>query len=172
MTDLVPPPPMNLAGIPAEHAGPLLDVWAKVGFHLESLTAAVAEQNRRRERLALAIHQVPIATQGLAASGTIDAPQLWGPRAGFWWDCHRLTAAGFSAGTVAVYKNGVADGNQVAAFQSAGVVTNGKAQCLIGPGDRLIAVGTGITLNTGTSQWVLGGDAIQIESWAIFDYLV
>lgn len=152
--------------------GPLLDVWAKIGVRLESLSAAVEEQNSRHERLARAVHQVPIATQGLAASGTIDQPQVWGPRGGFWWDCHRLTAAGFSAGTVAVYKNAVADGNQVAAFSSAGIITNGKAQLLLGPGDRLIAVGTGITLNAGTAQWVLGGDALQVESWALFDYLI
>ena len=165
MTDFMPP---QLE----DGQGPMLDLWAQIGVRLESLTAAVQEQNHRQQRLAHAIHQVPIATQGLAASGTIDSPQAWGPRAGFWWDCHRLTAAGFSAGTVAVYKNGVADGNQLFAFQSAGVITNGKAQGLIGPGDRLIAVGTGIVLNAGTAQWVVGGDAMQIESWALFDYLV
>lgn len=163
---------LALPAQPPGGGGPLLDLWAKIGVRLETLAAETARANDRRDRLSRAIHQVPVATQALAASGTIDVPQLWGPSAGFWWDCHRLTAAGFSAGTVAVYKNAVADGNQVMAFQSAGVVTNGKAQVLLGPKDRLIAVGSNITLNAGAAVWSVGGDAMQVEAWALFDYLV
>ena len=159
-------------GPPDLSAGPLLDVWAKIDLRLESMAAAAHEQNRRRDQLRQAIHMVPVGTVQIPGSGTLDSPMILGPRAGFWWDVRRLTAAGFSAGTVAAYKNGVADGNQVFAFSSAGVITNGKAQVMLGPGDRLIYVSSNITLNTGAAGVSIGGDAIQVEAWALFDYLV
>ena len=151
--------------------GPLLDVWAKVGVRLESLTAAVQEQTQMEQRYLLAVHQVPIATQLIAGNGTIDVPQLLGPSGGYWWDVTRLTAAGFSAGTVTVYKNGVADGNQLPSFPSAGVLTFGR-RMLLGPKDRLIYVTAGITLNSGAGGVSVGGDAIQVEAWAMPRYLL
>ena len=159
-------------GLPDVQGGPLLDVRAELGVRLESLTAAVAEQNDRAQRLLQAIHQVPLATKQIASNGTIDSPQDLGPSGGFWWDVRRVTAAGFSAGTVTVYKNAVVDGNQVLAFASAGVINMGKAHLLLGPKDRLVYVTANITLNSGAAGVSIGGDALQIESWALPSYLM
>jgi hypothetical protein len=156
---------------PEEQGGPLLDVWAKIGVSLETVGAELTEQRRRQNLLWDAVHEVPVPTQQIAGNGTIDVPQLLGPSGGYWWDVTRLTAAGFSAGTVTVYKNAVADGNQLPSFPQAGVVTFGR-RMLLGPKERLLFVTAGITLNPGAAGVSVGGDAIQVASWALPDYLL
>jgi hypothetical protein len=161
------------SGLPPslEEQGPLLDVWAKIAVSLETVGVELAEQRRRQDQLWQAVHEVPIQTQFIAGNGTIDVPQVLGPSGGYWWDVTRLTAAGFSAGTVTVYKNAVADGNQLPSFPQAGVVTFGR-RMLLAPKARLVFVTAGITLNAGVPGVSVGGDAIQVASWALPDYLL
>lgn len=106
---------------------------------------------------------IPLA----AGAGTLDAPGLLGPRDGFWWDVRRLSAWGFTAGTVNVYLNdATGSGELVAAYTSAGQFT-WSAHLLLGPLDRLVAVASGIT---GTVT--LAGQAIEVSAQKLPDYLI
>lgn len=93
---------------------------------------------------------VPIA----AGFGVLDVPQFFRPSLGEHWDVHRISATGFTAGSVAAWVNlpslaagqAVLAGALAASFPSAGVNTFGKAHChLRGGNDRLVFVATGIT---------------------------
>jgi hypothetical protein len=116
------------------------------------------------------IHPVlPIAA--LSGNGTLNVKDGWGPKTGYWWDLHRISAWGFTAGTLTVYRNsggsGSPSGIQVGVFSSVGEFTWGKGQKMIPPDDWLIFVAASIT---GTVQFEVGATAIQ-STW-LPNYLI
>jgi hypothetical protein len=102
---------------------------------------------RRRSAWGGKIRQVPIYATSLGASGTISQPGTLGPPTGFYWGIRRLTASGFTAGTVTFYDSS-ASGEPLAVAGSAiaGIPqTFGRGEVLLHPGHYLVIVAAGIT---------------------------
>jgi hypothetical protein len=127
------------------------------------------------------IHQVPIGPLQIAitaGAGVYQVPDMTAVRAGFMQSIRRLTASGFSAGTVAVYKSGavvggvfLGGGEPISAFAAAGINTLGRAEGLMDMGDNLIFVCTGITLSTGFAGVQINGASDCFTRDFLPDYL-
>lgn len=145
------------------------DGWyAMAGAALGQIQAAQAAQSRPRPRVPwLSCHPVPIlgAIQLAAGAGTLDQPDMYGPKDPYWWDLRRLTLWGWTAGTVTVYLNNP-NGTPLATATTPGEFT-WSAQHLLTPRDRMVFSATGIT---GTVE--IDGQAIEIETPWLSDYLV
>lgn len=141
--------------------GLLLELSAAVG----SLAEQVKHGGRGKPVIPWeACHPVgPIGA--LAASGTYDQPDLLGPHDPYWWDLRRFAAWGFTAGSVAIYKNSTS-GTQLGSLTAPGNIT-WSAQELFAPRDRLIVVATSIT---GAVQFELR--AIEVETLWLPEYLL
>lgn len=121
------------------------------------------------------IHQVPIGAIQVpisSGSGVFQINDLLMPKAGFMWSIRRLTASGYTAGTVVVYKGGMVVGGTYTGggdpfpFSAAGSATIGRAELLLDQGDSLVVVcgtavpgGVAITLATGFSGVQINGAA-------------
>ena len=139
-----------------------------------SLDGLSAEMRRRRDYARELLQNIQyiglipwgqITTSG--SSGALNQPTVMGPRTGWAWDVHRITAAGHTGGTVSVYIDAVADGNQVAVFSAAGVLTFGKGQILVESGHWLIAQAASLTGNATLSCAVT-----HIAQGYVSDYLL
>jgi len=127
-------------------------VAATLEVSLGRVVAALDRQERRHARLNQLLHLEPIVAS-LAASGTIDQPDMYGPRDGYWWDLRSVVASGWSAGTVTMYVN---DKNSAVQAQwSVPGENDWSGQKWLAPRDRLIFVAAGIT------------GSVQIQGWAI-----
>jgi hypothetical protein len=118
--------------------------------------------------MSLVLRQVPLAVPGIplsAGAGTMDQAQSLGPPQGYYWSVRRLTATGFTAGTVTAFIDSTA-GEPVVPFPQAGVFTFGRGEILLHPMSRLVISATGIT---GTVQ--LYGAADAFEDWYLPEYL-
>jgi hypothetical protein len=163
-----------------QQAGGLdLSVFASLGAQLGRVAAMMENRESRRAKLFEQLHQVPIAPPQIPLSGGTGALQmadLLSPKAGYMWSVRRLTASGFTAGTVMVYKNGYVDGapgtqtavggEPVLPFAQAGVATIGRGELLLDQNDQLIIIATGIT---GSVQ--INGAADNFERWLLPEYL-
>lgn len=108
----------------------------------------------------------PVGPNGaLVSSGTFDVPDLMGPHDPYWWDLRKFAAWGFTAGSVAIYKNS-AQGEQIGSLAAPGNIT-WSTQELMAPRDRIIVVATSIT---GTVQFVTR--AIEVETAWLPEYLM
>lgn len=108
----------------------------------------------------------PVAPYGaLAGTGTFDSPDLLGPHDPYWWDLRRFAAWGFTAGTVAIYKNNTT-GQQLGSLAAVGNIT-WSTQAWLRPRDRVIIVATGIT---GAVQWEL--EANEVKTAWIPEYIL
>lgn len=131
---------------------------------LGRVASALDRQRQENDRLALLVHPAPISyAQG--GPGTVDQPDRFGPKDGFLWDLRRITVSGFSAGSVAVYKNDV-NGPQLANFTAPGEWTWSGQQWLK-QRDRLIFIATGITGNV-----IIDGDAIAVSQQIYPQYVL
>ena len=149
----------------------MADVTAAAGASLEVTLGRIADrmdrEDRRQRRLDQLLHPEPIT--GViplsAGAGTLDQPDMYGPRDGYWWDVRRITVDGFTAGTVAVYRNNV-NTAKIANFTQAGEWT-WSGQMMLRMRERLLFVATGIT---GSVQ--VDGDAFAISAQVLADYLM
>lgn len=144
-----------------------LDVGLQLIASIETLTQQMRKAWQHEQRKAQAIRVIPLApSQAIASPFTIDVPDLLMAKTGYYWDVRRLALTGWSAGSVTVYRN-ASGGEPVAVFATPGVIVYGKAHLLLHPGEKLVAVGTGIT---GFVQ--LNGDVIALEAWLLPQYLI
>lgn len=153
---------------PAAAPGPLLDVWAKIGISLDTLTGELRADRAERARMMTVIRQVPLSTPQMtlnAGAGTIDIPDLLMVRTGYYWSVRRLTLSGWSAGSVTVWKNN-AGGEVLLAFPVPSTATLGRGEVLLEPGARLTVTAAGIT---GSVQ--MYGAADMFEDWYLPYYL-
>lgn len=125
-------------------------VQAAVGGSLELLLGRVAKNldrdRERKDRLFQLVNVVPIIG-ALNGSGTLDYPDRYGPTDGFTWDVRRISADGFTAGTVNLYKNDATGaGVRVASWSTPGTWT-WSGQLWLRARDRLVFIATGIAGN-------------------------
>lgn len=137
------------------------DIAVQLGRVADGLQAA----ERYRVRCMGALQRVPVVSTVVEGSGTIDQPDALGAKTGYYWSIRRLTCYGFSAGLVTVYRN-IAGGEPLVPYPQTGVATFGRGEMMLAPGERMIAVGTGIT---GSFQLV--GEADCFESWYLPEYV-
>jgi hypothetical protein len=179
---------MNASRGQDPEAGFDLSVFAGLSTHLGQVADLLAESNRmtasqqhRRERLFEQLHQVPIGAIQVpitAGAGAYQMADQLSPKAGYMWSIRRLTASGYTAGTVIAYKNGsvvggayTGGGDPMLPFASAGTFTFGRGEVLLDQNDQLILVCTGITLASGYGGVQLNGAADNFERWLLPDYL-
>jgi hypothetical protein len=155
--------------IASPEGGISLEVFAGMSASLGQLVAEAAWQREYKRNLIQEIHPFSVPAQGItltAGAGTLDQPNLLGPRTGRAWDVRRMSVTGFTAGTVTVCQT-QANADVLAVFSSAGVLLNGKAQLLVNAGDRMIFVASGIT---GSVTVSIAG--IDISATLLGDYLL
>lgn len=145
--------------------------------------AAASQQaaDHDRRRLFEQLHQVPIGAIQVpitAGAGVYQMADLLSPKAGYMWGIRRITASGYTAGTVVAYKNGsvvggayTGGGEPMAPFASAGTITIGRGEGLLDQNDQLIIVCTGITLAAGFAGVQINGAADNFERWLLPDYM-
>ena len=143
------------------------EVQASLSAAIGGLSGAISREERWRQRIAGAISQVPFAGSiSLAGgAGTYDAADQLQAKAGYCWSIRRITAQGFSAGTVTVYRNSTA-GEPIMPFPVAAVNTIGRGELMLMPTDRMIWQATGITGIV--NFW---GVADCFESWFLPYYI-
>ena len=151
-------------GAQAERDGSLASVHATVGLLAPKIDAmaSAAESGPAPTIPWRAIHYVWVPG-ALSASGTVDYPDVWGPKDGYHWDVRRISAWGFTAGTITIYRNS-ASGEQLGVFTSTGSYTfSGNA--FLGPRDRLIFVAASITGNVQIAM-----TAVEVETawWPVY----
>jgi hypothetical protein len=151
--------------------GPGLDLEAGISLQLGRVATALEKQQHtdlyRRARLRNNIFPFDINPGLITGSGTFDQPMVLGPREGFAWDVELLVAASFTAGTVTVYKQGIADHNIRGVFPSAGTLRYSGASLFLRAPERLLIVGTGITGNV-----TISGSAIMVAEEFVGEYLL
>jgi hypothetical protein len=144
-------------------------------FGRKATEAAELDQTARRLRLMGELHQVPLNPPVLvpvgSTSGTLQLADLLSPKTGFHWSLRRLSAWGFTAGTVTVFKN--ANGGEIVfVFPSAGTYTFGRGEILLEPNAQLVFSASGVTLAANSVGLQVGGAADCMPSWLLPDYLI
>jgi len=141
-----------------------------LGALADGLNALVDDKRSRPQQLWNAVRPVPILAGQVpltAGAGTLDVPDRYGPMDGYWWDVRRLSAWGFTAGTVNVYLNDPSGlGELLASFSQAGQYT-WSGQVLLSPQDRFVVIASGIT-----GIVSVAGQAIEVSAQALPDYLI
>jgi hypothetical protein len=130
------------------------------------------------------LHQIPVGAIQVpisAGTGVYQMNDLLMPKAGYMWSVRRLTASGYSAGSVIAYKGGVVTGTGANAaysgggepfpFSAAGAATIGRGELLLDAGDALIIVCSTITLSPGFPGVQINGAADCFEKWRLPEYL-
>jgi hypothetical protein len=159
--------------------GIALDAGFFVNFKasIDALTAETARLRKRQDRLSQGIHPFIVGPMPLTITsnaGTLAIPNLLGPQMSNYWDIHRISVTGYSAGTIAVYL-GQNNGDLVANFvtPSAGSIVGcqyfGKAHILLSGNDSLYFGASGITAAGGYLTVSLSG--VEIAADLIGDYL-
>jgi hypothetical protein len=110
----------------------------------DASTAAQAQLAAQEYQQIPFVINLPIA----AGAGSLNPVPATGPDVGYWWSIRRLSATGFSAGTVILFIDSTA-GEPVATFTGAAigtyVTTYGKGHQMLHPGSNLAITATGIT---------------------------
>ena len=122
---------------------------------------------RFKRRAADALRQVPFAGAITLSggAGTLQDYARFGVPNGYYCSVRRLTAQGFTAGTVTAYIDGTS-GEPVMPFSVAAVNTIGKGELLVHPLSQLVFGATGIT---GTVT--IWGAADVFETWLLPFYI-
>jgi hypothetical protein len=131
--------------------------------------AASLERHERARELAVPWYATvwPADLNSLYATGTvtIDQPDTHGPKTGWAWDLYRVSVAGFTTGTVTLYRTAVQPQNTLLSWTQPGMYTLDKRQGLIMPGDRFVWQFTGVD-NAYTA-----GAFVLIDITQLSDYL-
>jgi hypothetical protein len=146
-----------------------IEIMAGLSASIGNLAGQLEIDRESRRKLAQAIHPFTIPPQPIAVSGgagSLDQPNILGPRTGKYWDLRRISCTGFSAGTVTVYLS-QSGAEMVGVFSAAGVLTLGKAHILLGGNDRLYFSAASIT---GTPVVSIAG--LEIDATWIGEYLI
>jgi hypothetical protein len=172
MTEMVTRLGSSPAGL--DLPGPALEADAQVSVQVGRL-ATVLERQRsddrtRRVERSHAIFPFDFNPQTIGltgGAGTLNGASLYSPNEGYFWDIKKITAASFTTGTVALYKNAANDANAEVVFTQAGSYFFGTGQLLLNSNDFLVLVAAGITGNV-----TISGRAISVRADYLADYLL
>jgi hypothetical protein len=130
-----------------DETGVSFQILGALSASINGLSAQIQQERTHRERLTQALHPFVVSQQAItlsAGAGTLDQPNLLGPRTGKFWDLRRISCTGFSAGTVTVYLS-QPSADVLSVFSTAGVLLLGKAHIILGGNDRLYFSAASIT---------------------------
>jgi hypothetical protein len=177
----MPPLDASLLDLPGEpgnlsdaSGGGGLQVLAQLSASLGSVAVELRRQCDRQQRLTQALRQLTVGPGVIPISGgagTLSQDPMFGPNTGYFWSVRRLSAWGFTAGTVTVYLN-QPGGEILPSFPAPGSNTFGRGEVMLQPLDTLIFVASGITLASGFGQVIVQGVADNGELWIQTDYLL
>lgn len=166
MTDLMPPPL-------EDPAGPLLDVWAKIGVRLEGLTAELTEQRNAQARAWQEIRFIPIDPLQVAFAA-LPAVLTTTVKGGFTWAVQRISIAGIGASpdTISLYRgaapSAVVPQNFLNTLSAAVPAWHpGRTGLLLKPNQSLVIAG-GTTGNT----YTVNVDVIQVTDDQLPRFLI
>jgi hypothetical protein len=180
--DAPPVPVQNITGVKVEAAaaasaeitpeGVSASFGVGLGGVLGDLAAELAALRKQRVRPAGWDEPVwPIqgnSCPSLAASATVDVPDLLGPHQGYAWDVTCISVATFTTGQVNMYKGGgVADVNLRSVWSVPGANYFDSRQMIMMPGQRMIFTANGSLSPFATISF----DAIQIPLARLDCYL-
>jgi hypothetical protein len=158
-----------------------LAIFGRLASQLTRLADSMEDRRRHQIHLFQQSHQVPIGPLQIpitAGAGALQQTEMSGPKAGFMWSIRRLTATGYTAGSVIAYKNGAIVGGAIAPgseplipFTQAGTNFIGRGEALLDQNDSLLIVCTGITLAAGYNWVQINGAADNISRDLLPDYL-
>lgn len=150
-------------------AGIGLEFLASIDAQIGQLTEQAAYQRTRQGTLADSVSYISHITAPVPnAAGIIKADDVLGPKTGQAWEIRRMTAANFTAGTVAVYLDShQAPQNQLVAFTQAGTFFFGGGQLIISAGDQLVV---NASAATGTVFFSIG--VVQVAQPWLAEYLL
>lgn len=150
-------------------SGPLAALWAQFSVSLSGIQDELIKARHHRERALNAVRPIKVTLPAItAAAGTLNLPDICGPRGGYAWDLHIVTLnSALTAGTVAMFSGG--GGMQEFVFSSPAnqLLQYGKGQMVLMPNDWLTFQATGLT---GSAQFCLR--ATQIDLGLLADYLI
>lgn len=162
MGQLYPSPP---ASVSQAGSGAELDVMARLALVVGQLgdsARRLAEARERDQAAWASCHPVPIVPNVTNGAGLIDDADRWGPRPGWAWRVTRLTLAMAAGGTATVYRNTVAQGNELLYNVPPGVWE--PERLILLPGQRLAV--------SASMQAVVSGDAEEINLAVLPAYLM
>lgn len=137
--------------------------------------AMMREKMRQDRALAQELdpHQVPILPPPIPIAAGAGVLFVDGPGTGQFWGIRRLTLTGFSAGSVAVFKNSQF-GEEILPAAAAGTFTFGRGEQLLMGDENLVFVAAGITLTAANAGIgiVIGGAADFASQWQLAKYLI
>jgi hypothetical protein len=180
--DTPPVPVQNITGVKVEAAaaasaeitpdGVSASFGVGLGGVLGDLAAELAALRKQRVRPAGWDEPVwPIqgnSCPSLAASATVDVPDLLGPHQGYAWDVTCITVATFTTGQVNMYRGGgVADVNLRSVWSVPGANYFDGHQLMLMPGSRMIFTGNSLLSPSATISF----DAIQVPLPHLTAYL-
>jgi hypothetical protein len=148
-------------------AGIDLDLSASIAAAVGRGVSLALERDHQRRvaeyaELTELVYPFNIDPQPLPANGVLDVPRLLGPIAGFSWQVDRLTAQGYSAGTVIVWVNAVVQagaviaGEQLFQFPSAGAQFQ-RHMRMMRYGERLVVSASGLVASGAGPAFTVGG---------------
>jgi len=153
-------------------------VAATIGQRVADKYGGTHDEQRRKHFET--IKQIPIGMINIpisAGAGVFQMNDLLMPKAGYMWSIRRLTASGFTAGTVTAFKGGAIVGGAYTGggdpfpFSVAGTATIGRGELLLDQGDALVFVATGITLAANQPGVLISGAADCFERWYLPFYI-
>lgn len=136
----------------ATDPGPMVDVWAKIGLHLETQTALMREQQRQRDEIANCIWSmtapvIPLISLPVSGKAAADCA----PKTGFVWVVQRIVVGPLGAATdlLTVYRgHTTADAVPQNALNSFNAGANNVAGSFVNwhPGGKALVLKAGETL--------------------------
>lgn len=152
--------------VEADFSGSLIASIGQLTAKIGALHDQLDMERKLRQHAAQSFRQVPfIINVPLVAGAATLNPTTAGPDIGYYWSIRKLSAVGFTAGTVNTYIDNTG-GEPIVPYPAAAVNTFGKGEQLINPNSSIAIVATGIT---GTVQ--IWGKADQFETWLLPWYM-
>jgi hypothetical protein len=151
-----------------------LSFTAELKASIDGISARLERDWNERQRLSGVVRQASImvsdwnlANVDSAGYAVLRRSSQLGPPQGFYWSVRRLTAYGFTAGTVTATLNS-RTGEPLIPWPQEGVFTFGKGELLLHPGSQMVfsTLASGLT---GTVQ--IYGAADVFESWYLPYYI-
>lgn len=140
-----------------EHVGLTTEFFVGINEKLDQIQTHQKEVKAKKSQ----VFQAPILAD--ITSSPFDNTALLAPPRGNCWSVRRLSAFGFTAGTVTIMLDGL---EPVWVFSAAGSETWGRGELLLQPGQKLTVSYTGITGNV-----YLAGAADEFPFWYLQEYI-
>lgn len=148
--------------------GARAELIASLHAHLTALSGKLDAREAREDRRAALMRQVqsmPLPSQQITGTATVNMPDLHGPHDGYNWDIQRLTIRGMTGGTITCYNTLAADAYVLAQWTQDGTWSfRGE---ILNDSENLLFVGASVT---GTAT--ISGRVINVPAPLVPEYIL